>query len=101
METLGIGTKIFISGGNLGSDHIETIVRETRTMWITERDSTRIYKKDNSIVGASSYASVIVAKQEHFEKIERRDLIYKIRTFDFSKLDLETLRKIHALTKEA
>jgi len=96
---LAIGIEIFVSGS--GNNKIEKIVRETPTMWITENDSTRIYKKDNSVVGNSSskwsFKSFVIARQEHYDMLKKRDLSYKLRNYNFDSLELEQLEKINQI----
>ena len=96
---LAIGVEIFVSGS--GNEQIEKIARETPTMWITEKGNTRIYKKDNSIVGGSSskwsFKRFVIARQEHYDKLKKRDLSYKLRTFNFDSLELEELEKINQI----
>jgi hypothetical protein len=90
MEIFELGSKIYKS--SRWSSSIETIARETKTMWITEHDRTRINKKDNSVLGGS--ATVVLAKQEHYDTKEKATLLYKFRKFNFDKLELEQLREI-------
>jgi hypothetical protein len=90
MEVLGIGLKIFKN--SRWANSIETIERETKTMWITEHNRTRIYKKDNTVVGKSS--TVVLVKQEHYDLKEKTTLLFKFKNFDFEKLELEKLREI-------
>lgn len=96
---LAIGVEIFVSNNGLKS--IEKIVRETNTMWITEKDSTKIYKKDNSIVGSSSSAwnnkHFVIATQEHYDLLNHRKLANKMKSFNFDKLSLEQLEKINLI----
>lgn len=96
---LGIGIEIFVSDS--GSKKIEKIVRETPTMWITENDSTKIYKKDNSVVGNSSskwsFKSFVIARQEHYDILKKRNLAYKLRNFNYDNLSLEQLEKIEEI----
>lgn len=97
MEVLEIGTAVRVNK-QYGMFSIETIVRDTKTLWITNKE-TRI-RKDNGFV-FGTYRSVKLATPEDYEEIEKHNLSNSLRQFNFSKLDLETLRKIHALTKEA
>lgn len=98
---LEIGVEIFVSGS--GNEKIEKIVRETSTMWITENDSTRIYKKDNSIVGNSSnkwsFKRFVVANQNHYDMLKKRSLVCELRSFNYDKLSLEQLEKIEDIIK--
>lgn len=93
MEKFEIGSKIFKS--SKWSSSFERIERETNTMWITENNRTRIYKKNNSVVGGNS--SIVLAKQEHYNIKEKSSLAYKIREFNFDKLEVEQLIKIQAI----
>jgi len=96
---LGIGVEIFVKDG--GNQKIEKIVRETNTMWVTENDSTKIYKKDNSIVGTSSNPwsnkRFVIATQEHYDLLSHNKLANKLKSFNFDKLSLEQLEKINQI----
>jgi len=95
MEDLKIGVKVVVKRRRNSS--IEIINRETKTMYITEHDRTRVYKKDNSIVG-SPYDYVFVATQKDFDAIEKSKIARGLSEFNFDKLDLEKLRKIKEIT---
>lgn len=93
MNILGIGSKVRING-DYGALSIETIVRETKTLWITNKD-TRINKENKCIQGR--YIKVELAMPKDFEELEKRKLGYGLNEYDFSLLDLETLRQIRNL----
>ena len=91
MEDLKIGVKVVVK--RRWNSSIEIINRETKTMYITEYDRTRIYKKDNSIVG-SPYKYASIATQKDFDTIEQNKIANELKVFDFEKINLERLRKI-------
>ena len=80
MEKLKIGSKIVKN--TEWTKHIETIVRETNTMWITNNE-TKIYKK------------VYLATKKDLEEKEIEILKYKIKNFDLNILTLEQLKEIY------
>lgn len=101
MLDLKIGTNLFVTSTN--KKHIEKIVRETPTMWITEYDQTRIYKKDQSIVGLSTgnrWKKIEIATQAHYDFIEKVNIIDKMKKIDLTKLDLSDLRNIDKIITE-
>ena len=91
MEKLEIGSKIVKN--TEWTKHIETIVRETNTMWITNNE-TKIYKKNNEIVG-QMYKKVHLATKKDLEEKEIEILKYKIKNFDLNILTLEQLKEIY------
>ncbi len=95
---LAIGTKLLFF--NNTSKTIHTIVRETNTLWVTDKDS-KIKKSDGSIYGNNSCYNITNYKLLTDEDIKdikdsnaKHRIIKKIRELDLNKLDLETLTKI-------
>lgn len=61
-------------------------------MWITNNE-TKIYKKNNEIVG-QIYKKVYLATKKDLEEKEIEILKYKIKNFDLNILTLEQLKDI-------
>lgn len=101
---LELGTKLLFSTRN--SKSINTITRETPTLWITDKDE-RIRKSDNSIYGESSKHNSYTTKSfklltnEDLEEMRKEKLVYQLKQniskFDFNSLDYESLLKINEL----
>lgn len=96
MSILGINSNVRINH-KYQMFSIETIIRETKTLWVTNKD-TRINKESGCEQG--SYIKVRLATPKDFEELEKVNIIKSLRNFDFSSLDLETLKQIKALIKE-
>ena len=95
-DVLKIGSIIIWS--TRWSLNMEAIARETKTMFITKDDRTRIYKKDNRIVG-QSYGFARLATQKDFDAEEKRKLVRKLEDFDFRALPLAQLKEILVIVK--
>lgn len=101
---LELGTKLLFSTRN--SKSINTIIRETPTLWITDKDE-KIRKSDNSIYGEASKHNNYTTKSfklltnEDLEEIKKEKLVYQLKQnitkFDFNSLNYETLLKINEL----
>ena len=93
VETIKVGDDIVVK--HRWNSSIQKIERETKTMFITDR--TRIYKKDNCIVG-DGYNKVVKATQHHYDMFEKSKLAHELNEFDFNKLKLGTLRNLAKVT---
>lgn len=104
-HNLEIGTKLLFTTNNAKS--INTIVRETPTLWVTDKEY-KIRKSDGSIYGNNSskynnYTTTFYRLltdndvQEIKDSNAKYKLVKKFRDFDFNKLDLETLKKLDEL----
>ena len=100
---LEIGTKLLFETRNTKT--INTIVRETPTLWITDKDE-RIKKSDNSIyweASRNSYStkSFKLLTEEVLEELKKEKMIRQIKQnitkFDFNTLDLTSLLKINEI----
>lgn len=96
---LEIGTEICLQTKSYMS--IETIVRETKTLWITENGTTRINKKTQKVIGDSMYGavslSVVTEKNKNIkEKFDLERVIQnKLSLLNLRVLDIESLRKLN------
>ena len=98
MLEVEVNQKVYIHNKRTDTRSIETVVRETKTLYITNKD-TRIKKIDGSIQGASiySYTEVTLATKEHAEGITKRNLAQSIRVAardDWLNFTVEELKAI-------
>ncbi len=97
---LKIGTKLLFTTKN--SKIINTIIRETPTLWVTDKFE-KIRKSDNSIYGENSKRYRVktykLLTNDDVEMLKKQKKIYQLKqnisNFDFNKLNLEDLEKIN------
>ncbi|MFA6195306.1 MAG: hypothetical protein WC656_01525 [Sulfurimonas sp.] len=84
IKEIQIGSKVYINS-------VQTVVRETKTMFITEFN-VRFHKKDFCVVGGCK--KVVLATQEHLDTKEKNDLIFKIKKVDLHSKSIEKIREL-------
>ena len=86
-DILKVGDKVFWSS------------RWKKTMFTLSSRGTRVYKKDNRIVG-EDYVYVRLAIQDDYDMFEKAKLEREIREFDFSLLSLVKLKELKTIISE-